>query len=136
MVTRTTSIKSAKVLSDNAIPEIFLIAATLPLKALGKTDVMVSECAVFWCIVCAEGTNQAGVANLTGGSQKTVSKIISNLGEVGSGLGWVEQRVDPDDRRSRRLYLTKKGHRIKTNMVQQLAKRRNELIAREGGVLD
>ena len=80
--------------------------------------------------------NQASISKLAGVSQKTVSRVISNLGDIEGGLGWIEQRVHPKDRRVRLLYLTKKGQKIRLGMVHALAKLRDQIIAKEGGVID
>ena len=134
MVTRTTTIKASKVLSDEATAEMCFAVFKQAIGVFGKPETGLSDVATFWCISCSEGINQAGVANLVGVSQKVMSKIIYYYGS--DGLGWIDQRIDNNDRRSKLLYLSKEGKNIRKQMVHALAKRRDELTAREGGVIE
>jgi len=136
MVIRTSNIKSSRVLSDEGMNEIFARIFSRHIKELGRPEAMVSEFAIFWCIAWREGNNQASISKLAGVSQKTVSRVISNLGDIDGGLGWIEQRVYSKDRRVRLLYLTKKGQKIRLGMVHALAKLRDQIIAKEGGVIE
>lgn len=54
----------------------------------------------------------------------TASRITAMLGEFGrgnvAGLGLVEMRVDPNDRRNRNLFLTAKGSRLMASIAKDL----------------
>jgi DNA-binding MarR family transcriptional regulator len=56
------------------------------------------------CIRYQEGINQSQLAEMLEVEQMTVTRQIDNL----EALGWVERRADTNDRRSRKLYLTRK----------------------------
>ncbi|MGH8034566.1 MAG: MarR family transcriptional regulator, partial [Lysobacterales bacterium] len=66
------------------------------------------------------GSTQVEVSELTGLSAKTVSRVISILGETRAGRGWIRQESDPGDRRLRRLYLSRKGMNIHRKMMDDL----------------
>ena len=104
-----------------ALTELLAHIFAQPLTLLGQADATVSTYAIFWCIAFNEGQTQVAIAEITGTSPKTVSRVISQLGEYRDGLGWVEQRVDEVDRRVRRLYLSKKGNTLQKKMLKQLA---------------
>lgn len=56
-------------------------------------------------------------------SQQAVSYIVKTLGP--DGLGLILKRVDPEDRRSSRLFLSPKGERLWAKMTDTPRARRN-----------
>jgi DNA-binding MarR family transcriptional regulator len=59
---------------------------------------------------------------MTGLSAKTVSRVISQLGETRGGRGWIRQAFDDSDRRVRRLSLSRKGKNVHARLMKDLAK--------------
>ena len=100
-------------MSERAMTGLFSRAFAQPLKLLGQTEASLSSYAVFWCVAFNEGSTQVEIANLTGLSAKTVSRVISQLGETTTGRGWIRQASDPDDRRVRRLSRDAGRHHIR-----------------------
>ena len=58
---------------------------------------------------------------MTGLSAKTVSRVISLLGETRDGRGWIRQESDANDRHVRRLALSRKGKAIHARMMKDMA---------------
>ena len=115
-------LKSASdVMSERAITGLFARAFSQPLKLLGQTEASLSSYAVFWCVAFNEGATQVEVSRLTGLSAKTVSRVISQLGETRDGRGWIQQKSDDQDRRVRRLSLSRKGKTVHTRLMKDLA---------------
>jgi DNA-binding MarR family transcriptional regulator len=108
-------------ISERAMTGLFSRAFSQPLKLLGQTEASLSSYAVFWCVASHESPTQVEVAALTGLSAKTVSRVISQLGETRGGRGWIKQVFDESDRRVRRLSLSKKGAKVHARMMQDLA---------------
>lgn len=100
-----------------------------PLKLLGQNDASLSSYAVFWCVADNEGTTQVQVARCTGLSAKTVSRVISLLGETRQGRGWIKQEFDPTDRRIRRLTLSRKGRNVHDKLLEGISEFRLETVA-------
>jgi len=96
-------------------------AFSQPLKLLGQSDASLSSYAVFWSVADNEGTTQVEVARRTGLSAKTVSRVISLLGETKQGRGWIRQEFDPADRRIRRLSLSRKGKNVHRKMLEDIS---------------
>lgn len=115
------SINASDALSERAVTGLFARAFSQPLKLLGQTEASLSSYAVFWCVAYNKGATQVEVANLTGLSAKTVSRVISQLGETRDGRGWIRQKSDDADRRVRRLSLSKKGKAVHTRLLKDLS---------------
>ena len=106
--------QAGEVLNERAMTGLFSRAFSQPLKLLGQTD------AVFWCVAFNDKATQVEVAKLTGLSPKTVSRVISQLGETRGGRGWITQTFDETDRRVRRLSLSRKGKNVHTRLMKDL----------------
>jgi len=115
------SISAGEVISERAMTGLFSRAFSQPLKLLGQTEASLSSYAVFWCVASNEGATQIEVAQLTGLSAKTVSRVISQMGETRGGRGWVKQIFDETDRRGRRLSLSRKSQKGHSRMMNDLA---------------
>jgi DNA-binding MarR family transcriptional regulator len=107
-------------MSERAMTGLFSRAFSQPLKLLGQSEASLSSYAVFWCVAFHAGSTQVEVADLTGLSAKTVSRVISLLGETERGRGWIKQESDPADRRVRRLYLSSKGEKVHRKLLTDL----------------
>jgi len=84
------------------------------------TEASLSVYAVFWSVAASEGRTQVEVAESTGLSSKTVSRVISHIGMARDGLGWIKQVLDEDDRRVRRLYLSSRGKTLLGRMLRDM----------------
>jgi len=122
-------IKAGEAMSERAITGLFARAFSQPLKLLGQTEASLSSYAVFWCVAFNEGATQVEVSRLTGLSAKTVSRVISQLGETREGRGWIRQEFDEQDRRVRRLSLSKKGKAVHARLMKDLARFSNQPAA-------
>lgn len=107
-------------MSERAMTGLFSRAFAQPLKLLGQTEASLSSYAVFWCVAFNEGSTQVEIAHLTGLSAKTVSRVISQLGETQEGRGWIKQSYDARDRRVRRLSLSRKGKTVHRQLMKDL----------------
>jgi DNA-binding MarR family transcriptional regulator len=114
-------IETGRVMSERAMTGLFARAFSQPLKLLGQTEASLSSYAVFWCVAFNDGATQVEVSRLTGLSAKTVSRVISQLGEARNGRGWIRQEFDEQDRRVRRLSLSKKGRTVYARLMKDLA---------------
>jgi DNA-binding MarR family transcriptional regulator len=119
--TSSASAKDAR--TDRQLAILMAHAFCLPLKVIGKSDTSLSSYAVFWSVAAHEGRTQVEVANGTGLSAKTVSRVITHLGDTPNGLGWIRQVPDDDDRRVRRLFLSRKGKFLHTRLLKELRKK-------------
>ena len=117
----TKPISASDAMSDRMLTGLFARAFSQPLKLLGQTEASLSSYAVFWCVASNEGATQVEISRMTGLSAKTVSRVISLLGETRSGRGWIHQSLDEHDRRVRRLSLSKKGREVHTRLMADLA---------------
>ena len=122
-------LNASEAMSERAITGLFSRAFSQPLKLLGQTEASLSSYAVFWCVAFNDEASQVEIANLTGLSAKTVSRVISQLGETRTGRGWIRQMPDDSDRRIRRLSLSKKGKAVHSRLMQDLAKFSNQTVA-------
>jgi DNA-binding MarR family transcriptional regulator len=127
MTKKTELIDASTVMSERAMTGLFSRAFAQPLKLLGQTEASLSSYAVFWCVAYNDGATQIEVARKTGLSAKTVSRVISQLGENRGGRGWIRQRTDDIDRRVRRLSLSRKGKAVHTRLMKDLDKYSKEL---------
>ena len=117
---REKPINTADVMSERAMTGLFSRAFAQPLKLLGQTEASLSSYAVFWCVAFNEGSTQVEIAQLTGLSAKTVSRVISQLGETPEGRGWIKQSYDASDRRVRRLSLSRTGRNVHRQLMRDL----------------
>lgn len=108
--------------SDRQLTEFMAHALSQPLRVAGQAEASLSCYAVFWSVASREGRTQIEVANETGLSAKTVSRVTAHLGTARNGLGWIKQVPDEDDRRLRRLYLSRKGKALQVRMLKDLRK--------------
>ena len=116
------TVNASETMSERAMTGLFSRAFSQPLKLLGQTEASLSSYAVFWCVAFNEGATQVEIANLTGLSAKTVSRVISQLGETRGGRGWVKQAFDDSDRRVRRLSLSRKGKNVHARLMKDLTR--------------
>ena len=114
-------VSASEAMSERAMTSLFSRAFSQHLKLLGQTEASLSSYAVFWCVASNEGSTQVEIAKITGLSAKTVSRVISQLGETRGGRGWICQKFDDNDRRVRRLSLSKKGKNIHARLMKDLA---------------
>jgi MarR family transcriptional regulator, transcriptional regulator for hemolysin len=80
------------------------------LHVLGLTR---TQCRLLGYLARNEGINQAGLADLLEIKPMTLVRQIDRMEED----GWIERRLDPDDRRARRLVLTDKARPIITGIA-------------------
>lgn len=120
-------LKASEIMSEREMTGLFSRAFSQPLKLLGQTEASLSSYAVFWCVASNDGATQVEVARLTGLSAKTVSRVISQLGESRGGRGWIKQVNDETDRRVRRLTLSRKGKNVHSRLMKDLASFGNSL---------
>ena len=113
--------KAGEIMSERAMTGLFSRAFAQPLKLLGQSEASLSSYAVFWCVAYNQGSTQVEIAKMTGLSAKTVSRVISLLGETRDGRGWIRQEYDANDRRVRRLALSRKGKAIHARMMKDMA---------------
>lgn len=106
---------------------LFSRAFAQPLKLLGQTEASLSSYAVFWCVAFNEGSTQIEIARKTGLSAKTVSRVITQLGETPGGRGWIRQVADASDRRVRRLELSRKGKAVHARLMKDMSQFSSEL---------
>jgi DNA-binding MarR family transcriptional regulator len=112
--------RASETLSQRAMTGLFSRAFSQPLKLLGQTEASLSSYAVFWAVAYNEGSTQVEIARLTGLSAKTVSRVISMLGDTAGGRGWIRQEFDSRDRRVRRLSLSRKGRAVHNRLLQDI----------------
>ena len=115
-------LNASETMSERAMTGLFSRAFSQPLKLLGQTEASLSSYAVFWCVAFNDGATQVEIANMTGLSAKTVSRVISQLGETRGGRGWIRQAFDDSDRRVRRLSLSRKGKNVHTRLMKDLTR--------------
>jgi DNA-binding MarR family transcriptional regulator len=120
MNTKSKRVKATEAMTERAMTGLFSRAFAQPLKLLGQTEASLSSYAVFWCVAFNQGSTQVEVARLTGLSAKTVSRVISQLGETPEGRGWIRQEYDARDRRVRRLMLSRKGRTVHNRLMKDL----------------
>lgn len=116
------TVNASETMSERVMTGLFSRAFSQPLKLLGQTEASLSSYAVFWCVAFNDGATQVEIANLTGLSAKTVSRVISQLGETRGGRGWIKQAFDDSDRRVRRLSLSRKGKNVHARLMKDLTR--------------
>ena len=129
MKKKDSGISASDAMSERALTGLFSRAFSQPLKLLGQSEASLSSYAVFWCVAYNEGSTQVEVSRLTGLSAKTVSRVISQLGETRDGRGWIKQLSDENDRRVRRLSLSAKGKKMHSRLMKDLSKFQQGLTA-------
>lgn len=72
-----------------------------------------------------EGSNQAAIADYLDVEPITLVRLLDRLEEA----GWIERRMDPNDRRARRIHLTEKAHPIIDKMHDLAAETREVMLA-------
>jgi DNA-binding MarR family transcriptional regulator len=120
-------IESNQDLTGEMLTGMFSHAFSQPLKLLGYAESSLSGFAVFWSVASKEGRTQVEISGSTGLSAKTVSRVISQLGETRSGRGWIRQIADENDRRVRRLHLSKKGKAVHTRMIDDITRQWDDI---------
>lgn len=60
-----------------------------------------------------DGLSQSELAELLGVGKVTIGGLVDRLEHA----GWVARRDDPNDRRTKRVYLTKKGQAVESEMI-------------------
>lgn len=119
----TPNLSEAKASRSDRQLTIFLAHAfSQPMRLVGQSEASLSSYSVFWCVAAHEGRTQVEVARETGLSAKTVSRVISHLGTSRDGLGWIRQEADEDDRRLRRLFLSRRGKSLHARMLKDIMK--------------
>ncbi|MDX1555837.1 MAG: winged helix DNA-binding protein [Xanthomonadales bacterium] len=113
--------------SDRHLTLFLAHAFSQPMRLVGQSEASLSSYSVFWCVASHEGRTQVEVARETGLSAKTVSRVISHLGTARNGLGWIKQEADEDDRRVRRLFLSRRGKSLHARMLKDIRKIANAL---------
>jgi DNA-binding MarR family transcriptional regulator len=78
-------------------------------RAIGMTR---AQWALLYHIERAKGARQVDLADLMELEPMTVARLIDRL----EAIGCVERRPDPDDRRAKRIYLTKKAGPIREKL--------------------
>jgi DNA-binding MarR family transcriptional regulator len=119
---KSNTLNASEAMSERAMTGLFSRAFSQPLKLLGQTEASLSSYAVFWCVAFNDSATQVEIANMTGLSAKTVSRVISQLGESRGGRGWIRQAFDDSDRRVRRLSLSRKGKNVHTRLMKDVTK--------------
>jgi DNA-binding MarR family transcriptional regulator len=85
-----------------------------------------AQCRALGYLARNEGINQAGLADLLEIRPMTLVRQIDRMEEA----GWIERRLDPADRRARRLYLTGKARPILGRIWSVANETRDEALAR------
>ncbi len=96
-------------------------AFSQPVRVIDKGEGSLSCYSVFWSIAAHEGRTQVEIAELTGLSAKTVSRVVAHLGTTRGGLGWIKQVFDEDDRRLRRLFLSHRGKSVLARLLRDFS---------------
>ena len=84
-----------------------------------------AQCRVLGYLARNEGINQAGLADLLEIKPMTLVRQIDRM----EGDGWIERRMDPADRRARRLVLTDKARPILDRILGLSSDIRSEAFA-------
>ena len=84
-----------------------------------------AQCKVLGYLARNEGINQAGLADLLEIKPMTLVRQIDRMEED----GWIERRLDPADRRARRLVLTEKAQLILARILDLSNEIRTEAFA-------
>lgn len=90
-------------------------------KRLGLTR---AQCRTLGYLARNEGINQAGLADLLEIRPMTLVRQIDRMEDA----GWVERRLDPTDRRARRLYVTAKARPILGRIWKVASETRDEAL--------
>lgn len=84
-----------------------------------------AQCAALVFLSRNEGINQAGLAELLEMEPISLTRLIDRMEQA----GWVERRLDPSDRRARRLFMTDKAKPIFAQILEAGLVTRTEALA-------
>jgi MarR family transcriptional regulator, transcriptional regulator for hemolysin len=76
-------------------------------------------------LVRAEGSSQAQLAELMDLAPISVGRLVDRMERA----GWVTRRIQPEDRRSWRLYLTRKAHALRPRLRSLSLQLEDEALA-------
>ena len=76
-------------------------------------------------LVRAEGSSQAQLAELMDLAPISVGRLVDRMERA----GWVSRRIQPEDRRSWRLYLTRKAHALRPQLRRLSLQLEDEALA-------
>lgn len=89
-------------------------------------ELPIQQLQVLVMVALNEGTTGTALQQSTGMTQASVTRNVNALmkyaGQGREGLGWLEWRPDPQDLRSRPLYVSKKGKSLLEKVVYILGK--------------
>jgi DNA-binding MarR family transcriptional regulator len=95
--------------------------ALLPLAEMGPTPMSLSMALTFLTVATREGKTVKDIHQITGLTQSSTSRLLMDLSRRnkfgGVGLGLIEQRVDDNDTRYMRNYLSETGRALVRKMV-------------------
>ena len=94
-------------------------------RALSSLGLTRAQCRILGYLARHEGINQAGLADLLEIKPMTLVRQIDRMEED----GWVERRLDPTDRRARRLMLTDKARPVLARILNLSGEVRHEAFA-------
>jgi MarR family transcriptional regulator, transcriptional regulator for hemolysin len=84
-----------------------------------------AQCSVLVHLARQEGINQAGLAELLELEPISLARCLDRMEQA----GWIERRLDPTDRRARRLYMTEKAKPIFDQVLRIGYETRTEALA-------
>jgi DNA-binding MarR family transcriptional regulator len=102
-----------------------LFARRFDQRALVFLGLTRSQCRILGHLARHEGINQAGLADLLEIKPMTLVRQVDRMAED----GWVERRLDPADRRARRLMLTEKARPVLAQILDLSGEVRHEAFA-------
>jgi DNA-binding MarR family transcriptional regulator len=102
-----------------------LFARRFNQRALVSLGLTRSQCRILGYVARHEGINQAGLADLLEIKPMTLVRQIDRMEED----GWIERRLDPADRRARRLVLTEKARPVLARILSLSGEVRHEAFA-------
>lgn len=94
-------------------------------RALASLGLTRPQCRILGYLARHEGINQAGLADLLEIKPMTLVRQIDRMEED----GWVQRRLDPTDRRARRLMLTDKARPVLARILNLSGEVRHEAFA-------
>ena len=84
-----------------------------------------AQCQVLVHLVRCEGINQARLAELLELEPISLARCLDRMEQA----GWIERRLDPSDRRARRLYMTDKAKPVFDRILELGYETRMEALA-------
>lgn len=91
-----------------------LFARRFNQRALSFLGLSRAQCRILAYLARHEGINQAGLADLLEVKPMTLMRHIDRM----AADGWIERRLDPADRRARRLFLTEKARPLLARILE------------------